>query len=172
MPNRYKPASKPSDIVVAHPPGELHEQIGQNSFYTLENLVFDKAKDKDRENLFLGTADKTDNLKYQPKPNSAAIDFEEIGQSTSRLINNLELERDENGFTHPNLHRRIDPTMPEAEYEIAPRKYRLHINKWNSYRTTHVITHIDYMDLDDYSDDENYLIIKARFDESEKKEIP
>ena len=172
MSRRYKTNNKKSDIVVSHTPGELHEQIGQKSYYTMNDLIFDKSIDKNKENLFLGSVGPTDNLKYKSKLDGPLVDFEEMGQSTSSLANEIDLERDENGFTHPNLHRRVDPSMPEDEKEVVPRKYRLQINRWNSHRTTHVVTHIDYMDLDDYSDDENYELIQARFDECEKREIP
>ena len=174
MPNRYKVDNSKSIIVKTKVPVEpiVDPQLDYISGYTMGDIIFDRNIDKSKENLFQGKVEKAENLKYSPYPDKGSVDFEELGQSTSRQANELELERDGNGYTNPNLHRRIDAQMPEDEKEVTPRGYKLHINKWNSYRTTHVVTHIDYTDLDKYKDDENYETIKIRFAECEKREIP
>lgn len=57
-----------------------------------------------------------------------------MGQGPAKLASNEDLQRDEVGFTHPNLHRRIDPHAEEGEY--FPRQYDLSINGTDSYRLT------------------------------------
>lgn len=174
MPNRYKTDNKQSEVVYSKIPTKpiFDSNLKYIIRYDTENLVFDNAKDKSKENLFLGTVDKVENLRYSPYPNSDPVEFEEIGQSTSNRINEIEQIRDDNGFTNPNLHRRIDAQMSENTDEVVPRKYRFGIHNWNSYRTTHVVTHIDYTDLVKYADDEDYDQILIRFEECEKREIP
>lgn len=88
-----------------------------------------------------------------------------------------DLDRDEVGFTDPNLHRRVDPRIPvdadDAQgNEIAPRNYNLQIHNLFSYRTTEKITHIDYQDLDKYRDSEYFDQILELFRQSERLEIP
>ena len=39
-----------------------------------------------------------------------------MGQGPAKLASDEDLERDEVGFTNPNLHRRIDPHAEEGEY--------------------------------------------------------
>lgn len=158
MPKRYTITNvKYSNIQTGTPPG---------------NIKFGHKTDKGTEPFFRGTiSDSIANpLKY--KQGDTELEFEEIGQDTSRKINDLEKRRDDIGFTNPNLHRRIDVKMPENSEELVPREYRLQINQYNSYRTTHVITHIDYTDLDKYQDSEHFDEIQERFQECEKKEIP
>lgn len=134
------------------------------------NIKFGHKTDKGTEPFFRGTVSDAGPLTY--KQNGSDVEFEEIGQDTSRKVNALEQKRDDIGFTHPNLHRRIDAKMPENPQEVVPREYRLQINQYNSYRTTHVITHLDYTDLDKYQDSEHFDEIQERFQECEKREIP
>lgn len=70
--------------------------------------------------------------------------FPTMGQGLSSLIREGEniidesaALKDANGFTHPNLHRRID-TPPDGSIN---RKYTLSIYGADSYRTTEYITH-------------------------------
>ena len=53
-----------------------------------------------------------------------------------------ELELDELGYTHPNLHRRVDPQTPEDPRETRPREYTLGVwDGQHSYRTTETFYH-------------------------------
>lgn len=52
----------------------------------------------------------------------------------------LEEQRDEIGYTNPNLHRRIDPQEPTAPM-VKPNTYKLTIQNNNSYRLTQRHTH-------------------------------
>lgn len=65
-----------------------------------------------------------------------------VGQGPAKLANDEDLQRDNVGFTHPNLHRRVDPQSPEPDSdEVAPRDYMFAIQSTDSYRTTEIITH-------------------------------
>ena len=53
-----------------------------------------------------------------------------------------EQEKDDIGFTAPNLHRRVDPQPPVDPRETRPREYTLGIyDKIHSYRTTDISYH-------------------------------
>ncbi len=60
-----------------------------------------------------------------------------MGQGPARETDEDDIKRDELGFTHPNLHRRIY-TQPDC---TANHKYSIGIYGYNSYRTTEIITH-------------------------------
>ena len=156
MANRYKVNHKNSFVITGH----------------CGKVIQDKPQDKGRENLFLGTVEKDTPLEY-PISKTSTKEFVEIGQNTSRPVNSNEQHLDDLGYTNPNLHRRIDVTLPKDVKELVPRKYRLEIDHYNSYRNVEVTTHLDYTDVDKYSDDErNYSEIEYRFANYEKKEIP
>lgn len=56
-----------------------------------------------------------------------------MGQGYAKLASAEDIERDRLGFTHPNLHRRIDTDVEViGPGEDAPRKYRLSIQNTNS----------------------------------------
>lgn len=57
-----------------------------------------------------------------------------MGHGNMKPLSDEDEIRDNNGFTHPNLHRRIDASQPEGE--IKPRDYSLFVNGVNSYRLT------------------------------------
>lgn len=61
----------------------------------------------------------------------------------AHLASEDDLIRDGIGFTHVNLHRRIDPTDAGKEYkeEFKPRAYYLQIPNLESYRTTEIFVH-------------------------------
>ena len=61
-----------------------------------------------------------------------------------------EIEKELSGYTHPDLHRRIDPQIPDINEtgEIAPRDYQLGILGVNSYRTTTKYFHDDVCEGD------------------------
>lgn len=63
------------------------------------------------------------------------------GQGPSRIANSDDIERDKVGFTHPNLHRRVDPKVPDNDVEVESKKYSIGIYSLNSYRTTEKIIH-------------------------------
>lgn len=66
----------------------------------------------------------------------------QTGQGPAANASDEDLRRDNTGFTHPNLHRRIDPQQsPEGSEEYQPRKYQLGIYGVNSYRTTETVLH-------------------------------
>ena len=68
--------------------------------------------------------------------------FPKTGQGPAKLASAEDLARDELGYTHPNLHRRIDPQQPEeSSQEYKPRDYSIGISNVNSYRTTTINTH-------------------------------
>lgn len=79
----------------------------------------------------------------------------QIGNGPADPIENGSLEhiKNQKGFTHPDLHRKIDPADPqhlsEAElaekspHELEPRSYSVGIFNNNSYRTTHKIVHTE-----------------------------
>lgn len=69
-----------------------------------------------------------------------------MGQGPARPADADDLIRDSNGYTHPYLHRRVDPNDPVAapdllDQEVMPRDYMFSIQKYNSYRTTTINTH-------------------------------
>lgn len=69
-----------------------------------------------------------------------------MGQGPAKLVSAADLERDELGFTNPNLHRRVDPQDPlaaddERNQEVAPRGYQLNVQNVHSYRTTTINVH-------------------------------
>lgn len=69
-----------------------------------------------------------------------------LGQGPATPATEEDLERDELGFTNPNLHRRVDPQDPPTaddprNQEIAPRDYTLGIQNVHSYRTTTINVH-------------------------------
>lgn len=49
------------------------------------------------------------------------MEFPKTAQGTFRPADEEDLERDTNGYTNPNLHRRIDPSLQEGE--VAEREY-------------------------------------------------
>lgn len=72
--------------------------------------------------------------------------YPNIAQGNAKLANESDLERDELGFTNPNLHRRIDPKEPiQAEnplnQKLEPRKYILSVHGVYSYRNTKLTVH-------------------------------
>lgn len=158
IPNKYTITTVKSDSIhKGSPPG---------------NIIVDSPKEKARENLFRGKVEESGPLTYKLEKDGPEYEFTEIGQEVSKPVNELEQTRDDNGFTNPNLHRRIDPKMPEDPKEVVPREYRLQIQVKNSYRNTHVVTHLDYTDLEKYEDSENYDEIADRLADCEAREIP
>lgn len=75
------------------------------------------------------------------------------GPSTQIAPNSLEDRNNKHGFTHPDLHRTIDPADPQilceqdreqmSVEELAPREYSVGIYDVNSYRTSHKIVHTE-----------------------------
>lgn len=63
------------------------------------------------------------------------------GQGPAVPANQEDLDKDEHGYTNPNLHRRIDPQPPTTSYEVAPKSYKLFIGGKNSHRTTETFVH-------------------------------
>lgn len=73
-----------------------------------------------------------------------------IGEGPAELATPEDIERDDLGFTNPNLHRRVDP-KPEGrllgeDVEYTNREYKFTIGHLNSYRTTTINTHNEAAD--------------------------
>lgn len=70
------------------------------------------------------------------------ITYPKVSQGAAKLVSEDDIIRDDAGFTHPNLHRRVDPQIPsEDSQEHKPREYKLGISNVNSYRTTEIHYH-------------------------------
>lgn len=71
-----------------------------------------------------------------------AMEFPKTAQGAAVPADSEALEKDEIGFTNPNLHRRVDPQPPAPDSgEVAPRDYILSVQGVNSYRTEIIYTH-------------------------------
>lgn len=70
-------------------------------------------------------------------------EFIRMGQGPSKIVNpgSIEDQKDQHGFTQPNLHRRVDPQEPHDGKETSPREYELGVYGLNSYRTTKINYH-------------------------------
>lgn len=72
-------------------------------------------------------------------------EYPQTGQGPAVKVEpgSIEESRDETGFTHPNLHRRVDPQLTDFNYpaEFKPRSYDFQIQGHNSFRTTTYNTH-------------------------------
>lgn len=70
------------------------------------------------------------------------IDNPKVGQGPAVKASEQDTHKDmEIGFTHPNLHRRIDPKPPKDTKEVEIRKYNIGIYTTDSYRTTEISFH-------------------------------
>lgn len=65
------------------------------------------------------------------------MDIPKIGQGPAEEANAEDLEKDNIGFTNPNLHRRIF-TSPEG---TSGHSYKVGIYGYDSYRTTEITLH-------------------------------
>lgn len=68
-------------------------------------------------------------------------EFVPITQGPAKLADDTALQKDNVGFTYPNLHRRICKQRTVGQDECAPREYRLSIQGVDSYRTTESFVH-------------------------------
>lgn len=74
--------------------------------------------------------------------NNMAAEMPTMGQGPVRPLTEEELEKDNIGFTHPNLHRRMETTDTyKGEGELQPRKYTLGLYGVCSIRTTETFIH-------------------------------
>lgn len=64
------------------------------------------------------------------------------GQQPAKIVESgtVEAQRDQNRFTNPDLHRRVDP-QPVQHPEVLPRSYEFSIRNKHSYRVVHIYTH-------------------------------
>lgn len=62
------------------------------------------------------------------------VDRAQMAQGNAVPLTEEDQQRDDVGFTNPNLHRRVDPQPVEGEYQL--REYDLFVNGTDSYRTT------------------------------------
>lgn len=72
-----------------------------------------------------------------------AMEFPQTAHGVAVPADDEALEKDQIGFTNPNLHRRIDPQIPTATSgEVAPREYIIGVyDGLNSYRTETIHYH-------------------------------
>ena len=71
-----------------------------------------------------------------------SVDNPKIGQGPAVEVTAEDEYKDlKLGFTHPNLHRRVDPKSPTNDKEKRSREYNLGIYGTESYRTTTVYLH-------------------------------
>lgn len=86
-----------------------------------------------------------ENITYTDSAGASHV-YPVMGQGPAKPASAADLARDELGFTHPNLHRRVDPHDPPIadnplNQEVAPRSYQLEIQNVHSYRTTQLNVH-------------------------------
>lgn len=62
-------------------------------------------------------------------------------QGPAVLADEEALKKDEQGLTHPNLHRRIKTDTTTGEQEYLPREYTLSVHGVDSYRSTKTFLH-------------------------------
>ena len=63
-------------------------------------------------------------------------DFINITQGYATVASGEEIEKDTQGITNPNLHRRIATVREQGDQEYKPRDYTLSVNGVSSYRNT------------------------------------
>lgn len=73
-----------------------------------------------------------------------------IQDTSARPATEEDIDRDNYGYTDPNLHRRVDPQEHDIDVsgECAPRDYQLNILGVDSYRTTTTYHHDDVCEGD------------------------
>ena len=70
------------------------------------------------------------------------IEFPQTAHGVAVPLSVEDEQRDEHGFTNPNLHRRVDPQNPSSAEEVAPRQYVLGVyDGIHSFRTEIISTH-------------------------------
>lgn len=68
------------------------------------------------------------------------MDFPKLGQGVAVPADSTSLDKDTKGFTHPNLHRRIDAKI-HHEFQTKPDDIQLTISGVESYRTETLHNH-------------------------------
>lgn len=64
------------------------------------------------------------------------MSFPEFNQGPAKLATEEDLDRDAEGITNPNLHRRINPDLAKLDDKSISSTYELCIHSTNSYRVT------------------------------------
>lgn len=73
--------------------------------------------------------------------------YPQTAQGEAKLATEQDLEKDVNGITNPNLHRRIDnQDTPKEDKEIESDTYIVSVNAVNSFRTTKHTVHDEESD--------------------------
>jgi len=68
--------------------------------------------------------------------------FPKTADGEAVICSEEDIQRDDVGFTNPNLHRRVDELEPTDPAEVKPRTYQLGVwDRLNSYRTECVYYH-------------------------------
>lgn len=78
------------------------------------------------------------------------FEYPKTAQGTAKKASSADIAKEASGFTHPNLHRRIDPKEPApSSDERGPREYKLTVSGLNSFRTTDIKYHDEESNDDD-----------------------
>lgn len=67
--------------------------------------------------------------------------FIKVTQGPAVLADSVALKKDKDGFTNPNLHRRIKVKKTTGKDEYLPREYELSVRGVDSYRSTKMFIH-------------------------------
>lgn len=63
------------------------------------------------------------------------IEFPKVGQGPAKPATPKDIQRDEIGYTNPNLHRRAEPEdPPTGDSEVLPREYYFSIHDTDAYQ--------------------------------------
>lgn len=68
-------------------------------------------------------------------------EFIKMTQGPAVIADEEALQKDKQGFTHPNLHRRVKSDRTIGEDEYLPREYQLSVQGVDSYRSTRTFVH-------------------------------
>ena len=70
------------------------------------------------------------------------ITYPKVSQGYAHVASSFDIANDDAGFTNPNLHRRVDPQVPnDGSEEVSPREYEIGVFSTDSYRTTTIHYH-------------------------------
>lgn len=70
-----------------------------------------------------------------------AIERPKMEQGPAKVASGEDEQRQQIGFTNPNLHRIVEPLEPTDKEETRPRDYMFSIQGYDSYRTTEIFYH-------------------------------
>lgn len=116
------------------------------------SITFQKWEYKFPKEQWVAKSETSAELKLYIVKSDEVFTFIPVGQNNAKIvskgstvISDKDYQRDRNGYTNPNLHRRIETpsivTDEDKAQGILDYDYKLGIYGLNSYRTTEVITH-------------------------------